>query len=97
MSVGSSTSSFKPAPQAPVAQPAEPPAKLVPTSATLVKNWRSTASGVLGAVIAAGVYFAAVPTAQLQSIGITQKEIFIGTIIVGLARVYVGMISKDAK
>lgn len=91
MSIGSSTSSFKPAP------PKEPPAKLVPTTTTVAKNWRSTVSGVLGAVIAAGVYFAAVPTEQLQGIGITQKEIFIATIIVGLAKVYLGMITKDAK
>lgn len=91
MSVGVSTSTFKPPP------PKEPPAKLVPTSTTVVKNWRSTVSGVLSAVIAAGVYFAAVPTEQLQGIGITQKEIFIGTIVIGLAKVYLAMITKDAK
>lgn len=91
MSVGTSTSNFKPA------APKEPPAKLVPTSTTVVRNWRSTVSGVLSAVIAAGVYFAAVPSEQLQGLGITQKEIFIGTTIIGLAKVYLAMITKDAK
>lgn len=91
MSVGSSTSNFKPAASK------EPPAKLVPTKTSIFANWRSTASGLLSVVIAAGVYFAAVPTTQLQSMGITQKEIFIGTVVTGLAQVYLHMISKDAK
>jgi hypothetical protein len=97
MSIGSSTSSFKPAPQpVPVMLP-EPPAKLIPTKVTVLTNWRSTISGILSAVVAAGVYFAAVPTTQLQGIGITQKEVMIGTVVVGLAKVYLAMITKDAK
>jgi hypothetical protein len=63
----------------------------------LLTNWKSSVANFLTVVIATGTYFAAVPSATLQSAGVTQNEIFIGTCIVGLAKVYIGLIQKDAQ
>ncbi len=62
----------------------------------VITNWKTTAQAVLGVIVATGVYFAAVPTAVLQQNGITQKEIFYATILFGLAKVYLGILQKDA-
>lgn len=63
----------------------------------LIENWKSTVANVLTLIVVTGGYFAAVPTTLLQQHGITQNEIFWGTVICGLAKVYVGLITKDAK
>ena len=63
----------------------------------IVGNWKTTVSGILSAIIATGVYFAAVPTAVLQENEITQKEIFWATVVFGLAKVFLGLIQSDAK
>jgi len=61
------------------------------------QNWKTTVSAILTTIIAAGVYFAAVPTSLLQQNGITQTEIFWGTVVVGLAKVILGVIQKDGQ
>jgi len=63
----------------------------------VLTNWKTTVSSLLTALIGAGAYFAAVPTAALQQNGITQKEIFWGAVIVGLAKIALGAIQTDAK
>lgn len=63
----------------------------------LIGNWKTTASSILTAITAAGVYFAAVPTVVLQQNGISQTAIFWGTCVVGLAKVFLGLIQNDAK
>jgi hypothetical protein len=60
-------------------------------------NWKTTVSGLLTLVTITGGYFAAIPTAALQQNGITQKEIFWATVAVGLAKLYVDVLKKDAK
>jgi hypothetical protein len=63
----------------------------------LIVNWKTTVSSILTTITAAGFYFAAVPTAVLQQNGISQKVIFWGTCVVGIAKVFLGMIQNDAK
>ena len=63
----------------------------------LVQNWKSTAAHILTLVVITGGYFAMIPSTVLQQHGVTQNELFWGTIIGGLAKVYVGLITKDAK
>lgn len=63
----------------------------------IIENWKTTVSAVLTTTLATGTYFAAVPANILQQNGITQHEIFIGTVICGLAKVYLSLIQKDAK
>jgi len=58
---------------------------------TILLNWRTSLSGFLSFVIATGAVFTALPPAWLNpkySAGLT--------IAVGLAKAWVGMISKDA-
>jgi hypothetical protein len=62
-----------------------------------VQNWKSTAANVLTLIITTGAFFTAIPSATLQQHGITQNEIFWGTVACGLAKLYVGIITKDAK
>ena len=75
-------------------QPATPFNKAV---AHLTANWKSTVSNALTLIVVTGAYFAAIPTAILQQHGITQNEIFWATVVCGLAKLYVGIIQKDAK
>ena len=63
----------------------------------LIANWKTTASNLLTLIVVTGSYFAAVPSTALQQHGVSQNEIFWGTIIVGLAKIYIGIIQKDAK
>lgn len=63
----------------------------------LLANWKSTVANLLTLLVVTGGYFTAIPAAMLQQNGITQHEIFWATVIFGLAKVYVGLITKDAK
>lgn len=63
----------------------------------LIENWKSTVANLLTLVITAGAFFSAIPNQVLQQNGITQKEIFWGTCVVGLAKLFVGLVQKDAK
>lgn len=62
-----------------------------------VQNWKSTASGALTLITLTGGFFTAIPSATLQQHGVTQNEIFWGTCIVGLAKLYVDWLRKDAQ
>ena len=62
-----------------------------------VQNWKSTVANILTLIVVTGGYFAAVPTSMLQQHGISQNAIFWGTVVVGLAKIYVGLITKDVK
>ena len=63
----------------------------------LTQNWKSTAANLLTLIVVTGGYFAMMPSAILQQHGVTQNELFWGTVICGLAKLYVGIITKDAK
>ena len=62
-----------------------------------VGSWKSTASNALTLIVLAGGYFTAIPSETLQSHGISQNAVFWITVVVGIAKLYVGMISHDAK
>ena len=63
----------------------------------LAANWKSTAANVLTLVVITGGYFAVIPVATLQQHGVTQNEMFWATVVCGLAKLYVGLIQKDAQ
>jgi len=63
----------------------------------IVENWKSTAANLLTLIVITGGYFTAMPSAMLQQHGVTQNEIFWGTVLTGLAKMYIGIITKDAK
>ena len=63
----------------------------------LSANWKSTASNLLTLIVVTGMYFAAIPSQVLQQHGVTQNEAFWGTVIVGLAKLYIALITKDAQ
>jgi hypothetical protein len=70
---------------------------IVSAWAHFTQNWKSTAANFLTLVVITGGYFAVIPVATLQEHGITQNEVFWGTVICGLAKLYVGLITNDAK
>ena len=63
----------------------------------LVQNWKSTAANFLTLVVITGGYFSMIPSNVLQQHGVTQNELFWGTVVSGLAKLYVALITKDAK
>ena len=63
----------------------------------LIENWKSSAANFLTLVVLTGGFFTAMPSEILQSHGVTQNEMFWGTVICGLAKLYVGLITKDTK
>ena len=63
----------------------------------LVENWKSTAANLLTLIVITGGYFTAMPSTILQQHGVSQNAIFWGTVITGLAKLYIGIITKDAK
>lgn len=58
----------------------------------LISNWKTSLQGILSAVIALGVYLAAVPTTVIP-----QHTAAIIAVIVGAAKVLLGLIQSDAK
>ena len=60
-----------------------------------LRNWKSTASNALTLVALTGGYFTAIPSPTLQEHGVSQHEIFWATVITGLAKLYIGLITKD--
>ena len=62
-----------------------------------ITNWKSTAANFLTLVVITGGYFAMIPVATLQQHGVTQNEMFWSTAVCGLAKLYVGIITKDTK
>lgn len=62
-----------------------------------VQNWKSTAANFLTLVVMTGGYFAMIPVATLQQHGVSQNECFWATAGFGLAKLYVGILQKDAK
>jgi hypothetical protein len=58
----------------------------------LVTNWKTSLQGILSAVIALGVYLAAVPTTVIP-----QHTAAIIAVIVGAAKVLLGLVQSDAK
>jgi len=62
-----------------------------------IGSWKSTASSALTLIVLAGGYFTAIPSATLQSHGISQNAIFWMTVVVGLAKLLVGAMTQDAK
>jgi hypothetical protein len=65
--------------------------------AHLMANWKTSVANLLTLIIVTGGYFAAVPTAALQQHGVSQNMIFWATIAVGVSKMYLGLIQKDAK
>ncbi len=65
--------------------------------ANLLENWKSTAANALTLIVMTGGFFTAMPSESLQAHGITQNEMFWGTVACGLAKMYIGLITKDAK
>jgi hypothetical protein len=87
-----------PFPKPPLEPCIERPVDAKPTVVQhLAQNWRSTVSGLLTLVVITGGYFAAVPATLLQQHGVTQNQIFWGTVISGLAKLYIAIITKDTK
>ena len=62
---------------------------------SFIQNWKSTAANFLTLVIITGGYFAVIPVATLQQHGVTQNEMFWGTVACGIAKLWVGLITKD--
>jgi hypothetical protein len=65
--------------------------------ANLLENWKSTAANALTLVVLTGAYFSAIPSESITNMGITPKEIAWFTAASGLAKMYVALITKDAK
>jgi hypothetical protein len=59
---------------------------------TWVKNWKSTAQGVLSGMVALGAYFTALPTGSIP-----QHTAGYITVSAGAAKVLLGFFEKDAK
>lgn len=57
----------------------------------ILTHWKTTVSSVLTVLIATGTYFMAVPSTI-----ISQKWATIITIVVGLAKVWLGLVQQDA-
>lgn len=62
---------------------------------SFIQNWKSTAANFLTLVVITGGYFAVIPVDTLQQHGITQNEMFWGTVACGIAKLWVGLITKD--
>lgn len=63
----------------------------------LVENWKSTVANLLTLVIVTGAFLLAQPPATLAQMHITHAVVAYLTAAVGLAKIYVGLISKDSK
>ena len=61
------------------------------------QNWKSTAANFLTLVVITGGYFAVIPVATLQQHGVTQNEMFWGTVVCGVAKLWIGLLQKDVK
>jgi hypothetical protein len=77
--------------------PLEPCIKKTTAVQHLAQNWKSTVAGLLTLIIITGGYFLAIPSDVLQMHGVTQNEIFWGTVVCGVAKLYVALITKDTK
>ena len=57
-----------------------------------IENWKTTLSGMLTTLVVGGAYLTTSPPP-----GFTSKEMGWGTFVVGLGKIYLAIIQKDAK
>lgn len=63
----------------------------------LIENWKSTAANVLTLVVITAGYFSTMTPEQLATSGLTPREMFWIAVAGGIGKIYVALITKDAK